>query len=89
MTLMTSSTDGEIAHAFTDGIDDARSLVAQTRWKFDGLDVVVDPPHGFGAFDADCLNIDAGDLIWTRGRPLGLDELQNFRPSGPYESTRA
>jgi hypothetical protein len=60
-------------------IDDARNLVADTCRKIlDGLDVVVDPPHGFGAVDADRLDLDA-HFVRTWGRNMGLDELENLR----------
>src|SRR6266481_9514619 len=77
------------AHVLADSIDDARSLVAETcRKLLYGLDVVVDPPHGFGAVDADRLDLDA-DLVRTWGRNLDLDELENLRSSSLYEFDRA
>src|SRR5260370_15959537 len=74
----------EAAHVLAYGIDDARSLVAETRRKLDGLGVIVDPPHGFGAVDADRFDLDA-DLVRTRGRNLVLYELENLRSSGSCE----
>ena len=82
-------TDREAAHVLADSIDDARGLVAETcRKLLDGLDVVVDPPHGFGAVDADRLDLDA-DLVRTWSRNLDLDELENLRSSGLCEFDRA
>src|SRR6478735_8565681 len=77
------------AHVLADSIDDARSLVAETcRKLLYGLDVVVDPPHGFGAVDADRLDLDA-DLVRTWGRNLDLDALENLRSSSLCEFDRA
>jgi hypothetical protein len=82
-------TDREAAHVLAYSIDAARSLVAETcRKLLDGLDVVVDPPHGFGAVDADRLDLDA-DLVRTWGRNLDLDELENLRSSSLCEFDRA
>src|SRR5512140_2680005 len=78
----------EAAHVLAYSIDDAGGLVAETRRKLDGLDVVVDPPHGFGAVDADRLDLDA-DLVGTRSRNLGLDELEDLRSSSLCEFDRA
>src|SRR5277367_333329 len=69
-------------------VDDAGGLVTETRRKLDGLDVVVDPPHGFGAVDADRLDLDA-DLLWTRSCNLGVYEFEDFRSSGYCELDRA
>src|SRR6266446_7022483 len=70
-------------------VDDARSLIAETcRKLLDGLEVVVDPPHGFGAVDADRLDLDA-DLVRTGGRNLDFDELENLRSSSLCEFDRA
>jgi hypothetical protein len=48
----------------------ARSLGAETWRKknFTGLEVVVGPPHGFGAVDEDRLHLDA-DLVRTSFAP--------------------
>src|SRR4030088_744000 len=81
-------TDREAAHVLAYSIDDARSLVAETCRKLNALDVVVDPPHGFGAVDADRLDLDA-DLVRTWGRNLDLDELENLRSSSLCEFDRA
>src|SRR5580704_9185082 len=69
------------AHTLADSVDDACGLVAETRRKLHALDVVVDPPHGFGAVDA--------DLRRARSRDLALDEFENLRPSGLREFDRA
>ena len=54
----------------------------------DGLEVVVDPPHGLRAIDANRLDVDA-ELVRARSRNLGLDELENLRSSGLCEFDRA
>src|SRR5882757_8516903 len=73
-------TNRESAHILADSVDGACGLIAETCRKLDALDVVVDPPHGFGAVDADRLDLDA-DLVRTWGRNLDLDELENLRSS--------
>jgi hypothetical protein len=73
-------TNRESAHILSDSVDGACCLIAETCRKLDGLDVVVDPPHGFGAVDADRLDLDT-DLVGTWGRNLNLDELENLRSS--------
>lgn len=72
----------------SDNIDGACGLVAKTCRKLDGLDIVVDPPHGLRAIDANRLDLDA-DLVRARSRDLALDEFENLRPSGLCEFDRA
>jgi hypothetical protein len=81
-------TNCEVAHVLANCVDVAGSLIAETSRKLDRLNVVVDPPHGFGAVDANRLDSNA-DLIWTGEWNFGLDELKNLGPSGPCESNRA
>src|SRR6266550_2012544 len=69
----------ESAHLLADSVDGASGLVTETCRKLYALDVVVDPPHGFGAVDADRLDLDA-DLLRARSRNLALDEFENLRP---------
>ena len=76
------------AHVLAYSLDDARGLIAKTRRKFDGLEVVVDPPHGLRAIDANRLDVDA-ELVQARSRNLGLDELENLRSSSLCEFDRA
>ena len=76
------------AHVLAYSLDDARGLIAKTRRKLDGLDVVVDPPHGLRAIDANRLDVDA-ELVQARSRNLGVDELENLRSSGLCEFDRA
>src|SRR5258707_3015018 len=66
-------TGRETAHVLAYSIDDARGLVAETcRKRLDRLEVVVDPPHGFGSADTDRPYLDAV-LVWTGRRNLCLD----------------
>src|ERR1700720_1043380 len=81
-------TNRESAHILANSVDGACGLIAETCRKLDGLDVVVDPPHGFGAVDANRLDLDA-DLVRARSRDLALDEFENLRPSGLCEFDRA
>src|SRR5580692_7477155 len=81
-------TNRESAHILSDSVDDACGLVAETCRKLDALDVVVDPPHRFGAVDADRLDLDA-DLVRARSRDLALDEFENLGPSSLREFDRA
>src|SRR5580700_3276477 len=81
-------TNREAAHILADSVDGACGLITETCRKLDALDVVVDPPHSFGAVDADRLDLDA-DLVRTWGRNLDLDELENLRSSSLCEFDRA
>src|SRR5580704_8790822 len=81
-------TNRESAHILADSVDGACGLIAETSRKLDGLDVVVDPPHGLRAIDANRLDVDA-ELVQARSRNLGLDELENLRSSGLCEFDRA
>ena len=81
-------TNRESTDIFADSVDGACGLIAETCRKLDGLEVVIDPPHGFGAVDADRLDLYA-DLVRTGGRNLGLDELQNLGSSSLREFDRA
>src|ERR1700719_528010 len=81
-------TNRESAHILANSVDGACGLIAETCRKLDGLDVVVDPTHGFGAVDANRLDLDA-DLVRARSRDLALDEFENLGPSGLCEFDRA
>src|SRR6267143_7091959 len=81
-------TNREAAHILADSVDGACGLIAETCRKLDGLDVVVDAPHGFGAVDSDRLDLDA-DLVRTWGRNPDLDERENLRSSSLCEFDRA
>src|SRR6202035_3450657 len=77
-------TNRESAHILADSVDGTRGLVTETCRKLDALDIVVDPPHGLRAIDADRLDLDA-DLFRARSRDLALYEFENLRPSGLRE----
>src|ERR1700732_2532931 len=80
-------TNRESHHILADSVYGACGLIAETCRNLDALDVVVTPPHGFGAVDANRLDLDA-DLVRARSRDLALHEFENLRTSGLCEFDR-